>query len=64
MPASVARARTLFQEACWAWRRLPVPVIAAVHGHCFGGGVQIALAADFRFATPDSEWSVLEAAGG
>lgn len=54
----------LFQEACWAWRRLPVPVIAAVHGHCLGGGVQIALAADFRFAHPDSSWSVLEGKWG
>jgi enoyl-CoA hydratase/carnithine racemase len=53
-----------FQEACWAWRRLPVPVIAAVHGHCYGGGVQLALAADFRVATPDSEWSVLEGKWG
>ncbi|WP_067435270.1 crotonase/enoyl-CoA hydratase family protein [Nocardioides jensenii] len=53
-----------FQEACWAWRRLPVPVIAAVHGHCYGGGIQIALAADFRFATPDSQWSVLEGRWG
>ena len=35
-----------------------------MHGHCFGGGIQIALAADFRFATPDSEWSVLEARWG
>ncbi|HWS37266.1 MAG TPA: crotonase/enoyl-CoA hydratase family protein [Actinoplanes sp.] len=58
------RGTNLFQEACWAWRRLPVPVIAAVHGHCFGGGLQIALAADFRFATPDSRWSVLEAKWG
>jgi enoyl-CoA hydratase/carnithine racemase len=58
------RGTNLFQEACWAWRRLPVPVIAAVHGHCFGGGFQIALAADFRFATPDSEWSVLEGRWG
>lgn len=53
-----------FQEACWAWRRLPVPVIAAVHGHCYGGGIQIALGADFRFATPDSQWSVLEGRWG
>ncbi len=53
-----------FQEACWAWRRLPVPVVAAVHGHCFGGGVQIALGADFRFATPDAKWSVLESKWG
>lgn len=58
------RGTNTFQEACWAWRRLPVPVIAAVHGHCYGGGLQIALAADFRIATPDSEWSVLEGRWG
>lgn len=58
------RGTNTFQEACWAWRRLPVPVIAAVEGHCLGGGLQIALAADFRIATPDSEWSVLEARWG
>ncbi|GGQ75270.1 crotonase/enoyl-CoA hydratase family protein [Couchioplanes azureus] len=58
------RGTNLFQEACWAWRRVPVPVIAAVHGHCYGGGVQIALGADFRFATPDSKWSVLEGKWG
>ncbi|MBA3781397.1 MAG: crotonase/enoyl-CoA hydratase family protein [Nocardioides sp.] len=58
------RGTNTFQEACWAWRRMPVPVIAAVHGHCLGGGLQIALAADFRFATPDSKWSVLEGKWG
>ena len=58
------RGTNTFQEACWAWRRLPVPVIAAVEGHCLGGGLQLALAADFRVATPDSEWSVLEARWG
>lgn len=58
------RGTNTFQEACWAWRRIPVPVIAAVHGHCLGGGLQIALAADFRYATPDSTWSVLEGKWG
>ncbi|WP_310964456.1 crotonase/enoyl-CoA hydratase family protein [Nocardioides terrisoli] len=58
------RGTNAFQEACWAWRRLPVPVIAAVHGHCYGGGLQLALAADFRIAAPDSEWSVLEGRWG
>src|SRR3954447_688093 len=58
------RGANTFQEACWAWGRLPVPAIAAVHGHCYGGGLQIALAADFRIATPDSEWSVLEGRWG
>ena len=41
-----------------------MPVIAAVRGHCLGGGLQIALAADFRVTTPDSTWSVLEAKWG
>ena len=54
------RSTNIFQQACWAWRTLPVPVIAVTHGHCFGGGLQIALAADFRFTTPDCEFSVME----
>jgi enoyl-CoA hydratase/carnithine racemase len=58
------RGTNLFQESVWAWRRLPVPVIAAVHGHCLGGGVQIALGADFRIAEPDSQWSILEGKWG
>jgi enoyl-CoA hydratase/carnithine racemase len=58
------RGTNVFQEACWVWRRLPVPVIAAVQGHCLGGGVQIALAADFRVTAPDAKWSVLEAKWG
>jgi len=60
----VQRGTNLYQEAPWAWRRLAVPVVAAVHGHCLGGGLQIALAADYRFTTPDAKWSVLEAKWG
>ena len=41
-----------------------MPVIAVVHGHCFGGGLQLALAADFRFASPDASLSVMEAKWG
>jgi enoyl-CoA hydratase/carnithine racemase len=47
-----------------AWRDLPVPVIAAVHGHCFGAGLQLALGADIRVATPDAKISVMEAKWG
>lgn len=54
----------LFQRACWAWRELPVPVVAVTRGHCFGGGFQLALAADFRFSTPDCEFSVMEGKWG
>lgn len=54
----------VFQEACWAWRRLPVPVVAVVHGHCLGAGIQLALGADFRTTTADASWSVREVRWG
>lgn len=50
----------LFQEAAMGWRKLPMPVIAAVHGVCFGGGLQIASGADLRIVTPDARMSVME----
>jgi len=48
------------QSAAYVWMNLPVPVIAAVHGVAFGGGLQIALGADIRFVTPDAKLSVME----
>jgi len=48
------------QSAAWVWSQLPVPVIAAVHGVAFGGGLQIALAADVRVVAPDAQLSVME----
>lgn len=49
-----------FQRVAHIWRDLPIPVIAVIHGNCFGGGLQIVLACDYRIATPDSTLSVLE----
>lgn len=48
------------QRPAYIWKRLPVPVIAAIHGVAYGGGCQIALAADIRIAAPDAKMSVME----
>jgi enoyl-CoA hydratase/carnithine racemase len=50
----------MFQRAAHIWRDLPIPVIAAVHGNCFGGGLQIILACDYRIAEPTATLSILE----
>ena len=48
------------QRAGWIWQEVQVPVIAAIHGFAFGGGLQIALGADLRYATADAQFSVME----
>jgi enoyl-CoA hydratase/carnithine racemase len=50
----------LGQQVAWVWQELPMPVIAAVHGHAMGGGIQIALGADMRIVHPDTQLSVRE----
>jgi enoyl-CoA hydratase/carnithine racemase len=50
----------LAQRVTHGWRSLAVPVIAAVHGACFGGGLQIALAADVRIGAPSARLSAME----
>lgn len=49
-----------FQQLAMQFRKLPVPVIAAIHGPCFGGGLQIAAGADMRVTAPDARLSVME----
>ena len=49
-----------FQSAAYVWRALPVPVIAAIEGVAFGAGLQIALGADIRYATPNAKLSIME----
>lgn len=48
------------QQVAMVWRAVPVPVIAAVHGVAFGGGLQVALGADMRIVAPDTRMSVME----
>jgi enoyl-CoA hydratase/carnithine racemase len=54
----------LAQDVAYQWRQLDVPVICVLHGMCFGGGLQIALGADFRFATADCQLSIMESKWG
>ena len=44
----------------WVWRELPVPVIAALHGVAFGGGCQISIGADMRYAAPGTKICIME----
>ncbi len=49
-----------FQRVATVWRDIPVPVIAALHGVAFGGGLQIALGADIRLVTADIKMSIMD----
>ncbi len=48
------------QYTSWVWRELPVPVIAALHGVAFGGGCQISIGADMRYAAPGTKICIME----
>jgi enoyl-CoA hydratase/carnithine racemase len=54
------RPENFAQRPSYIWKSVPVPVIAALHGVVYGGGAQIALGADIRFAAPDFRMSILE----
>lgn len=53
-----------FQKPCYVWQELQVPVIAAIEGVCLGGGMQLALAADFRICHPQARLAIMEAKWG
>lgn len=48
------------QRLALGWRELGVPVLAALQGHVYGGGLQIALGADIRIAHPKARLALLE----
>lgn len=50
----------LAQHAFTAVERCPVPVIAAIHGACIGGGVDLIAACDIRLASADARFSIKE----
>ena len=53
-----------FQRAAWVWQEVPVPVVCALDGVVFGGGLQIALGADIRIAAPGTRLSIMEVKWG
>lgn len=61
----------LFERMYWTLADLPLPVIAAVNGHAYGGGMEMALCCDFvyvsdaaRFALPEVTLGIMPGAGG
>jgi len=54
----------MWQKAAYVWREIPIPVIAAVHGVAFGGGLQIMSGADIKFITADTKLSIMEVKWG
>ena len=51
---------TRLHRCCDAIRNLPVPVIARIHGYCFGGGLEIAAACDVRIASEAATFGMQE----
>jgi len=70
-PREAAAYMRLCVESCAAFRRLPMPTIAAINGHCFGWGIETAMGADVRVAAdeaticfPEAELGIFPGAGG
>ena len=43
-----------WEDAMTAIERMPIPFIAAINGHCLGGGLQLALVCDYRLAAAEA----------
>ncbi|MCF2856286.1 crotonase/enoyl-CoA hydratase family protein [Pseudoalteromonas sp. SMS1] len=56
--------QNLVQRVVLGWRTLPVPVYADIKGNCLGGGLHIALGADFRIAHSDAQFAIMESRWG
>ena len=52
------------QKVAFTWREIEVPVIAAAQGFALGGGFQLFMGADMRYAAPGTKFSIMEARWG
>lgn len=61
-PETSLQVRRRMERTRWieALDRVEKPIIAAIHGYCMGGGMELALACDIRFVTPDVVMSLPE----
>ncbi len=50
----------VFERQYWALLDVAVPVIAAVNGHAFAGGLEMMLACDFAYAVPTARFALTE----
>lgn len=56
--------QNLAQKVTLGWQSLSVPVIAQIDGNCLGGGLQIALGADYRIVNYNAKLAIMEARWG
>lgn len=65
LPARDLRTTMSIRHRIFDWfEQVEIPVIAAVHGYCLGGGLELALACDFRLVSEDAKLSMPELSFG
>lgn len=52
------------QQVAYTWRDIKVPVLAAAQGFALGGGFQVFMGADMRYAAPGTKFSIMESRWG